>query len=88
MEAWLWDGRVRPGDRGTVGTGPRYRQSGWPIGSGETEASVKQFNKRVKGTEQLWTEAGIEPIPCPRAAWVSQDERWQYYWDNRPAYVK
>lgn len=67
---------------------PRYRQSGWPIGSGETEASVKQFNKRVKGTEQFWNDAGIEPILCLRAAWVSQDERWQLYWDNRPAYVK
>jgi hypothetical protein len=27
-----------------------------------TEAGVKQFNKRVKGTEQFWDEAGIEPI--------------------------
>lgn len=66
---------------------PQYRQNGWPIGSGETEASVKQFNKRVKGTEQFWTEAGIEPILCLRAAWVSQDERWRHYWENRPAYV-
>lgn len=67
---------------------PEYRAKGWPIGSGETEASVKQFNKRVKGTEQFWDEAGIEPILCLRAAWVSQDQRWTRYWANRPAYVK
>ena len=67
---------------------PRYRSNGWPIGSGETEAGVKQFNKRVKGTEQFWSEAGIEPILAFRAAWLSQDERWQRYWSNRPAYVK
>ena len=67
---------------------PTYRSNGWPIGSGETEAGVKQFNKRVKGTEQFWTEAGIEPILNLRAAWLSQDDRWQRYWDNRPAYVK
>jgi hypothetical protein len=67
---------------------PTYRSNGWPIGSGETEAAVKQFNKRVKGTEQFWTEAGIEPILSLRAAWISQDDRWQRYWDNRPAYVK
>jgi hypothetical protein len=67
---------------------PRYRANGWPVGSGETEAGVKQFNKRVKGTEQFWTEGGIEPVLSLRAAWVSQDERWQLYWDNRPAYVK
>lgn len=66
---------------------PAYRQKGWPIGSGETEAAVKQFNKRVKGTEQFWNEAGIEPILSLRAAWISQDDRWQNYWANRPAYV-
>jgi hypothetical protein len=66
---------------------PEYRAKGWPIGSGVTEATVKQFNKRVKGTEQFWDQAGIEPILCLRAAWTSQDERWDRYWENRPAYV-
>ena len=66
---------------------PEYRAKGWPIGSGETEASVKQFNKRVKGTEQFWDPKGIEPILCLRGAWISQDERWAVYWANRPAYV-
>lgn len=67
---------------------PTYRRNGWPIGSGETEAAVKQFNKRIKGTEQFWSDAGIEPILNLRAAWISQDDRWTNYWDNRPAYVK
>lgn len=66
---------------------PQYRASGWPIGSGVTEAGVKQFNKRVKGTEQFWRAEGIEPILALRASWVSQDDRWDRYWDNRPAYV-
>jgi hypothetical protein len=66
---------------------PQYRSRGWPIGSGVTEAGVKQFNKRVKGTEQFWDEAGIEPILSLRAAWVSQDDRWDRYWDSRAAYV-
>ena len=67
---------------------PEYRARGWPIGSGVTEAAVKQFNKRVKGTEQHWDEPGIEPILSLRAAWTSQDARWDRYWANRPAYVK
>mgnify|MGYP007030127186 CR=1 FL=1 len=67
---------------------PEYRKRGWPIGSGETEAAVKQFNKRVKGTEQRWEEEGIEPILSLRAQWISQDDRWTHYWANRPAYVK
>lgn len=66
----------------------QYRKNGWPIGSGETEAAVKQFNKRVKGTEQFWTEQGIEPILSLRAKWISQDDGWEKYWSNRPAYVK
>jgi len=66
---------------------PEYRARGWPIGSGVTEAAVKQFNKRVKGTEQFWNEETVEPILMLRAAWISQDERWDKYWNNRPAYL-
>jgi hypothetical protein len=65
---------------------PEYRAKGWPIGSGVTEAAVKQFNKRVKGTEQFWRESLVEPILMLRAAWISQDDRWNRYWANRPAY--
>jgi hypothetical protein len=67
---------------------PEYRRKGWPIGSGVTEAAVKQFNKRVKGTEQFWSEEGIEAILALRATWIDQDQRWERYWANRPAYVK
>jgi hypothetical protein len=66
---------------------PEYRQRGWPIGSGETEAAVKQFNKRIKGTEQFWSTEGVEAILALRGLWLSQDGRWQHYWDNRGAYV-
>jgi Cu/Ag efflux protein CusF len=38
---------------------PEYRRKGWPIGSGVTEAAVKQCNKREKGTEQFSTEGGV-----------------------------
>ena len=66
---------------------PEYRAKGWPIGSGNTEAGVKQFNKRVKGTEQFWLREGVEPILALRSLWISQDERWEKHWANRPAYV-
>lgn len=59
---------------------PAYRQRGWPIGSGVTEAGVKQFNKRVKGTEQFWHEPGIEPILALRSLWLSDDQRWNHHW--------
>lgn len=67
---------------------PTYRRKGWPIGSGVTESAVKQFNKRVKGTEQFWSEPGVETILSLRALWLSQDDRWTRYWKHRPAYSK
>ena len=65
---------------------PRYRNNGWPIGSGNVEAGVKQFNKRVKGTDQFWQPKGAEAMLSLRACWISQDRRWSRYWSNRPGY--
>jgi len=67
---------------------PEYRKRGWPVGSGVVEAAVKQFNKRIKGTDQFWGQAGLEPILSLRAMWLSQDDRWQRYWASRPAYSR
>lgn len=67
---------------------PTYRSKGWPIGSGNTEAGVKQFNKRIKGTEQFWREQSLEPILALRGMWLSQDQRWDRYWATRPAYAR
>jgi hypothetical protein len=66
---------------------PAYRRRGWPIASGDTEAAVKQFNKRVKGSERFWSEDGVETVLALRSLWLSQDGRWDRYWANRPAYV-
>jgi hypothetical protein len=63
-----------------------YRRQGWPIGSGNVEAGVKCFNKRIKGTDQFWTQPGVEAIMALRALWLSQDSRWNRYWANRSAY--
>jgi hypothetical protein len=65
---------------------PAYRARGWPIGSGVVEAGVKQFNKRIKGTERFWREAGIEPVAVLRSLWLSQDDRWSRHWSTRSAY--
>jgi hypothetical protein len=67
---------------------PTYRANGWPIGSGVTESGVKQFNKRVKGTDQFWSVPGVETILSLRALLLSQDGRWERHWDTRQAYPK
>lgn len=65
---------------------PAYRARGWPIGSGGTESAVKQFNKRVKGTEQFWHPHQLEAILALRALWLADDQRWHRYWTTRSAY--
>ena len=49
---------------------------------------MKCFNKRVKGTDQFWSREGVEAIMALRALWMSQDQRWDRYWTNRPAYTQ
>ena len=59
---------------------PAYRNRGWPIATGMTESGVKQFNQRVKGTEQFWHDHGVEPVLALRSLWLSEDDRWNHYW--------
>lgn len=65
---------------------PRYRARGWPIGSGGIESAVKQFNKRVKGTEQFWNPSQLDAILAMRALWLADDLRWLRHWSTRSAY--
>ncbi|MCL2648997.1 MAG: hypothetical protein FWD61_18695 [Phycisphaerales bacterium] len=41
----------------------------------------------MKGTDQFWSREGVEAIMALRALWMSQDQRWDRYWTNRPAYI-
>ena len=50
-----------------------YRQQGLPITSSYVERAVKQFNRRVKGTEKFWSEAGAEALLQLRADYLSDD---------------
>jgi hypothetical protein len=53
----------------------KQRSSGlWDI-SGRVESLIKQFNRRVKGTEKAWNEAQVETILQLRAAQLSEDGR-------------
>jgi hypothetical protein len=66
---------------------PRYRKLGLPTSSAPVESLVKQFNKRVKGTEKFWTEDGIESVLQVRSAYLSQDDRAERQWNlPRPSY--
>ncbi len=62
---------------------PRYRRLGLPISSAPVESTIKQINRRMKGTEKFWLSGGAEALLQVRAAYLSQDERTTRYW-NRP----
>jgi len=63
---------------------PSYRKAGLPCSSAPMESAVKQFSRRVKGTEKFWLEDGAEAVLQVRAACVSQDDRLERLW-ARPA---
>lgn len=62
---------------------PEYRRLGLPISSAPVESTIKQINRRVKGSEKFWLEGGAEAILQLRAAQLSQDDRWNRNW-SRP----
>ncbi len=63
---------------------PRYRHAGLPTCTGLIESLVKQFNRRVKGTEKFWNPKQAETILQLRAASLSEDDRLAKHLKNRP----
>jgi hypothetical protein len=58
---------------------PEYRRLGLPVGSAPVESTIKQINRRVKGSEKSRLAGGAEAILQLRAAQLSQDDRWSRY---------
>jgi hypothetical protein len=61
----------------------RYRRLGLPISSAPVESTIKQINRRLKGSEKFWLNGGAEAMLQLRAAYLSQDDRANAYW-SRP----
>jgi hypothetical protein len=66
---------------------PSYRQQGWDIGSGPTEAGCKIIGERLKGSGMRWVEDGAAPVAALRALYVSGGKLWDGFWaqPHRPA---
>jgi len=66
---------------------PRFRAEGWPIGSGIAEGAVKQFGIRLKGSEKFWNGFGFgrgaNEMLALCALHLSEDHRWETYWNRR-----
>ena len=62
-----------------------YRRLGLPMTSCHVESAVKQFNRRVKGTEKFWSEEGAEALLQLRADYLSETEPMEKFWADREA---
>jgi hypothetical protein len=60
-----------------------YRRLGLPTTSSHVESTVKQFNRRVKGTEKFWSERGAEALLQLRADYLSETEPIEQFWQER-----
>jgi hypothetical protein len=61
---------------------PSYRQQGWDIGSGPTEAGCKIIGARLKGSGMRWVEAGAGTVAALRALYVSGGKVWDGFWSQ------
>jgi hypothetical protein len=62
---------------------PEYRKQGLPITSAYVESTVKQINRRMKGTEKFWSQ-GVEPMLTLVADHLSDTPTLTRFWRNRP----
>ena len=60
-----------------------YRRIGLPITSSHVESTIKQVNRRVKGTEKFWDQ-GAEPILNLVADHLSETDQLDRFWKRRP----
>ena len=67
---------------------PRYRRLGLPTSSAPVESTIKQINRRVKGSEKFWLEGGAEAMLQLRAAYLSEDDRASTYWSRPRPYAR
>jgi Uncharacterised protein family (UPF0236) len=61
---------------------PTYRQNGWDIGSGPTEAGCKIIGERLKGSGMRWVEEGAATVAALRALYVSGGKLWDGFWSQ------
>ena len=61
---------------------PTYREKGWDIGSGPTEAGCKIIGERLKGSGMRWVEDGAATVAALRALYVSSGRLWDGFWSQ------
>ena len=61
-----------------------YRQQGLPITSAYIESTIKQINRRVKGSEKFWCNDGAEALLQLAGDYLSDRLPLDHFWRQRP----
>jgi len=59
---------------------PKYRRLGLPLTSSHIESTIKQINRRVKGTEKFWSQPNSEAVLQLRADYLSDSAPLDSFW--------
>ncbi len=59
---------------------PEYRRLGLPLTSSHIESTIKQINRRVKGSEKFWSKATSESVLQLRADYLSDSGPLGSFW--------
>jgi hypothetical protein len=59
-----------------------FRKHGLPLASCHIESAIKQTNRRVKGSEKQWLLPHAEEMLALRCLALSQDDRWDGYFEG------
>jgi hypothetical protein len=59
---------------------PAYRKKGLPITSSHIESTVKQINRRIKGSEKFWLQPASECVLQLRSDYLSDSKPLKPFW--------
>jgi hypothetical protein len=62
---------------------PTYRERGWDVGSGPTEAGCKVIGQRVKGAGMRWLRGPSLEVAALKALYASGMGLWEAFWQHR-----
>jgi len=60
-----------------------YRRDGLPITSSHIESTIKQINRRVKGSEKFWNTSGAEALLQLSADYLCETDPLTPFWRSR-----
>lgn len=63
-----------------------YRHLGFPLTSSHIESTIKQINRRVKGSEKFWLQTTSESFLRLRADYLSDSTPLDSFWLRHQAH--